>query len=550
MKSSGCGRPINADISSTEAAYRAIEGSIGKQLDGILSHGRDQILNDAIDARDKGEAWTNAFPTLGATAELTLQRLWEQAKGVGRICLVQPMSETCSSDEKQKEQQQFSAQEDFLTLITAPDMFALGEWRQPDSPKELITPPDLLPFISDSIGKYVKLVYQREFKVDKWTESEFHLIEFDRLFFRMWGCSRLDDIFALIKRAHEVKKVWQEYGTINICGKQFEVLRNPCFCLVLDSASLDPLLPKLKSLDFLYRQVCALRDGDSGKAMTLHRMSPSSLLKRGVAGLEGMVVVRQLTEDVGPAMDFGGEHPYWGGSVWFAWMLTLFQRVATESLAKEVCGLYEKESTETIDTKKYLFEVMQKYLFDVMRMETLWMYREVAKNSDVEQCYQDFQNLYDRENMWQDVREQTETVSSYREDVLARAVNRRSQLFAFMGLPITILLVAFTINVEDVHRWKYISRLFQDNSVWNGLMYLTPLVFGQSEEPSVQILIFAITTGILGLMGLWWRLSVLETLRMSKLSRDWSIWAFGIPFIMAFWVVIAYLFHIPILTSS
>lgn len=360
-------------------------------LDGIVSpwddplaRWRNKVLNRALTfdpqaVQASQDPWQKKYPSLGGPFWNSTEVFWPAVPGLRRLCLVQP-------------------------LLLKPR----GEENQP-SGFNIITKSesnDFLPFIKKSIDKmtYSKNVTFIEIKIN------------ESIGFRVWSSSTLDDHNSTIKNfenyldlpAADTTKLFQGCYTI----KEF---REPFFFFVLDTPQKNYQACDEETLQQLYASFVQKLLGRNPVATSKTQLThlPCEMeIDAGVVGLEGMIVVRTISENhAGSDLLLGGDDLFWGGSAWLAWLITLFQRAETVSHADDAMTLAETISKER--PPKDLVKEARDFLKDVVCLEATWMYREVSKRTDIDRFYRELQMVYDLDETWEDVRAQTQLISEY-----------------------------------------------------------------------------------------------------------------------------------------
>jgi hypothetical protein len=271
------------------------------------------------------------------------------------------------------------------------------------------------------------------------------------------------DLLACLGDARRLLKECQQSMT----SKQ-EKNGDVLFWLVLDKADSDQAVGE-EFLTYAFRRLC----GEGHERSLTERINPNGLLLDGVVGLEGVVLVRRMQDQVSGRLKPGNPDQLWGGSAWAAWIVTLFQRAATEKLANDTARLGTSLSGLDMNDD-YVDDVCKQagYWTKVIHLESKWMYKEIAGVTDVDRIYQSFQKAFDIDAMWDDVREQTELIARYAETERIKKVNTVQTLGGFIFGLLVLLSGFFGMNF-----YPDLGKYVPWNWNWPNLVILMVITF-------------------------------------------------------------------------
>ncbi|PHR26170.1 MAG: hypothetical protein COA36_12835 [Desulfotalea sp.] len=373
---------------------------IGSQWKSLLGQLRFKALDEAIRSRDDKISstaighWTDAYCEFEDGAKSSYQR-WMKTKGILHACLVQPYDK--SADPKPESSSFIKDKSHALQLL-------LEIFEKPLKKIEC----DKVTYVNQSKKDQSEKTFNIRFP--SWASNNSHSgsEENKEIKFRIWTLSDLtsnvDDFCAKILNK---QREWEDSSS-----------RDPYFFLLIDT----PEQYKQTNVDGDLNQLYTRFIKDAETSSKLRRLRGSMSFISGLAGLEGLVAVRKISNRCLSEIQIGGKDDWWGGAAWLAWLVTLYQRAEAEKLAINSAKLIQLIIKKKENPKKIL-EKIETFLKQTIFIEATWMYREFAKRTDVDQVYRIFQEIYDLDEIWEDMCQQTKTIVS-----LSEAQHARQQL--------------------------------------------------------------------------------------------------------------------------
>lgn len=402
---------LTQDTTATEFSYYLLDGIDHRTLWEPLHIWRETVLGRAINARKRKETWTGRFTSLAAEPEEIQETAWRRARGILRICLATTVA---SGDRGFDKTWNDGGLDELLPhmLISLQEVrtSGFGLNTSPESHSVRMWEEGFLDF-PQGIGMRV---VSRSVLLDGNTDGEDLLGEF-----------------------YEKRTSMQDGA-----GKEIQ------FWLVLDTQDDNDIPSEEAFITYAYRRIC----GPKSERISAKQFQPTGLVVDGIVGLEGAAMIRYMDEKEMPSRYLmpSASDILWGGGAWAAWIVTLFQRAACTSLARDTAelgpSLTSSRNQHDVDVLLKLKEYWQK----VIQLESKWMYREISSSTDVDRIYRDLQTTFDIEEMWEDVREQTELLARYAEADRMKRVNSVQTIGGVIVGSLVLMVGVFGTNFFDV----------------------------------------------------------------------------------------------------
>ena len=191
------------------------------------------------------------------------------------------------------------------------------------------------------------------------------------------------------------------------------------------------------------------------------KLKINGLFQNSTIGLEGAVIVRKMQSTISNCLQFDNDDSLWGGSGWFVWLLTIFQRLVCTKLADDTSGIGDliKKEPDSLNMKSRIDDLIKKepdsldikskikdYRDEIIELETQWMYQEVAYSTDIDYLYGELQATFNIEKMWGNVREQTELIVQHAEYMQTRYIQKVQTIG---GIIVSAILIIFAFLYEQ-----------------------------------------------------------------------------------------------------
>ena len=405
----------------------------------FLAFWQKDVLKESIKTKINNDtySWTNRFESLGATKEDTLKYAWKKATGILRICTVY--------------------QEEFQ-----PD--------QPEGERINVDFPELLPYMNKSLKK-IKVC---DISCSKSETIPAIISKKINLKFPQKINLSINTSYILLSDKTDIFDVFNEL----VIKKKEDKERKLFFWVVLDS------IDNHHQLDttFAYQTLCGEKWNTQPKKLKIN-----GLFQNSTIGLEGAVIVRKMQSTISNCLQFDNDDSLWGGSGWFVWLLTIFQRLVCTKLADDTSGIGDliKKEPDSLNMKSRIDDLIKKepdsldikskikdYRDEIIELETQWMYQEVAYSTDIDYLYGELQATFNIEKMWGNVREQTELIVQHAEYMQTRYIQKVQTIGGIIVSAILITFAFFGSNLFDMNGFTPIRNFV----IYEGVITLQSII--------------------------------------------------------------------------
>lgn len=467
-------------VTSTELKYWLTEGSVNPGQRDSGQAGAEAATVAAYQARDdfleglnkNQTGWTNNYSSLGADDNAVLSASWQRGPGLFRICFLVPVGRKqdggrSKSDEKSKDPPGNDQEQDEGTFKDVYSFFArsLKGVRLYSDDASVVdrSLEQMLKGVSAALG--TATTPPSGFRIEfpdgyRYLAVEVSLVLED---------GRGDEILVRLSKVRSQLRTFARNQAKDLSDAQRINFGDVQFYGLLESADSDPspILIDRASLTHAYHRI-AYGNTSNANARLVRCPASDEFVVGGVCGIEGVILARQQISTVktlvcprqsaaanASRFEWGNDR-VWGGTVFAAWLATVYQHAAIIGLAEAFAAASAKDLDPTNQAE---------YAEQVVLLETGWMYREFSNDSRVDRIYRCFQKTYDIEDMWTDVREQTEMTIRIHESRRAKTVSTWQNAGGFIFGSLILLAGIFGMNFKDFDEgdWK---MQFSNASHW------------------------------------------------------------------------------------
>lgn len=459
-------------VSQDEFLYWLVQDSGRFSPDGPLKDWSDRIAASAYDVRDDYlngpetvSSWTNRYGSLGASIEDQHRQGWQIGPGLLRVCFIKPLGQR---DEKAvTEKPKSEAGFDRLLSFSRRSLGGVSCQNE-----EVVD--GLFECLSKQSAYFEECDQQKIAKAlgTQNIPSRSMLLTFpdqQRLFI-LSACMEISDFgkeVDLLGLCRELRSVLRSLkplpgSTPSEDSEREEVAVNYgdvyFYCVIEYPDSATFRLAETGFLKHAYAQI--IGQTDLGCESKLEECLPGDRLVNGLAGTEGVLLA--VTTDKGGnalAKDLAWRHndQFWGGEVFAAWLVSVYQRTAIFGLAY----VTHDAGAKGIDPAN-----LDKYVQNVMELETRWMYREFASDTVIDNVYRSFQGALDIDAMWEDIREQTEMTVRILEARRSKSASNWQTMGGFGFGALLLLVGIFGVNFKELEKDADFPMLLSADWVW------------------------------------------------------------------------------------